>query len=59
MKEGKEELFHLSINIDKETAKAAKIQAINEGVSLRRWITTAIMQRLGTVKGAEEAGSGE
>jgi predicted HicB family RNase H-like nuclease len=36
----------VSAHVAPEIAKAVKIQAINEGISLQAWITEAIMRQL-------------
>jgi hypothetical protein len=39
-------MTHISLHFDSAVAKAVRIQAINEGVSLKAWITEAIMRQL-------------
>jgi predicted HicB family RNase H-like nuclease len=46
MKKAKGETVHISANVAPELTKAARIQAIAEGVSLRDWIGQAIIMRL-------------
>jgi predicted HicB family RNase H-like nuclease len=46
MKKAKNENVHVSAHVAPEIAKAAKIAAINEGVSLQAWISQAIIRQL-------------
>jgi predicted HicB family RNase H-like nuclease len=39
-------MTHISLHFDSAVAKAVRIQAITEGVSLQAWITEAIMRQL-------------
>jgi predicted HicB family RNase H-like nuclease len=48
----KRDMTHISLHLDLSVAKAVRIQAINEGVSLKAWITEAIIQQL-AVSGQE------
>jgi hypothetical protein len=43
----KRDMAHISLHLDSAVAKAARIQAIKEGVSLKAWVTQAIMRQLG------------
>jgi hypothetical protein len=52
VKKAKGETIHLSAHVAPEIAKAVKIQAITEGISLQAWITEAIMRQL-AVSGQE------
>jgi predicted HicB family RNase H-like nuclease len=51
----KEETVHISANVAPEVAKAAKIQAIKDGMSLQAWISQAIMRRLAAVQTIPES----
>jgi predicted HicB family RNase H-like nuclease len=46
MNRKKGEFVHISALVSPDIAKAAKIQAISEGVSLQDWISQAVMLRL-------------
>jgi predicted HicB family RNase H-like nuclease len=50
MKKVQEKTIHLSAKLTPEVARAAKIQAITEGVSLQAWISQAIIRQLAVSK---------
>jgi hypothetical protein len=52
----KREMLHISVNIDRETAKAAKIQAIVENMSFQEWIAQAVIQKLTRENNQDSAG---
>jgi hypothetical protein len=64
VKKTKDGQVHISAHVSPEVAKAAKIQAIDEGMSMQAWLTRAIMRQLGVSEGtasghrlpAEQAG---
>ncbi|MDR1324499.1 MAG: hypothetical protein LBK00_00500 [Treponema sp.] len=49
------DITHIFLRLDLALAKAARIQAINDGVSLTAWISHAIVMRLA----AEETALGD
>ena len=53
----KKDMTHISLHMDAALAKAARIQAINDGVSLKAWISQAIIRQLGSE--SRPAGQGE
>ncbi|MDR1325490.1 MAG: type II toxin-antitoxin system HicB family antitoxin [Treponema sp.] len=40
------DITHISLRLDLALAKAVRIQAINDGVSLKAWISQALIRRL-------------
>jgi predicted HicB family RNase H-like nuclease len=42
----KRDMTHISLHLDSAIAKAARIQAINDGVSLKAWISETIIRQL-------------
>jgi predicted HicB family RNase H-like nuclease len=50
VKKAKGETIHVSAKVSPDVAKAAKIQAIKDGVSLQAWISQAITLRLAAVQ---------
>jgi predicted HicB family RNase H-like nuclease len=46
VKKAKGETTHISANVASDIARAARIQAITEGVSLQEWISQAIRMQL-------------
>jgi hypothetical protein len=42
----KRDIAHISLHLDSALAKAVRIQAINDGVSLKAWISQALIRRL-------------